>query len=184
MPQLPAIDTARTSLLVLQAENSHLLQAFHADNHAHLRPWEPDRSADFYSSQAFRRLGEKAHSAFLDGTALNLIAVHRSSQTMVAGCNFTNIVRGPLLGCHMGYSVAKAFEGQGLMREVAQAAIAYVFDVMGLHRVMANHAPANLRSERLLQHLGFEREGYARSYLRIDGAWQDMVLNALVNPRG
>jgi ribosomal-protein-alanine N-acetyltransferase len=29
--------------------------------------------------------------------------------------------------------------------------------------------------------LGFEREGLARRYLFIDGAWRDHVLNALIN---
>jgi ribosomal-protein-alanine N-acetyltransferase len=43
--------------------------------------------------------------------------------------------------------------------------------------------PANTRSAALLQRLGFEREGFARSYLRINGRWEDMVLNSLVNPR-
>tara|TARA_B100001964_G_C14031207_1_gene508355 strand:+ start:679 stop:789 length:111 start_codon:yes stop_codon:yes gene_type:complete len=28
--------------------------------------------------------------------------------------------------------------------------------------------------------LGFEREGYAKRYLKIDGCWQDHVLTALV----
>ena len=44
--------------------------------------------------------------------------------------------------------------------------------------------PANVKSERLLRTLGFEREGYARAYLKIAGQWKDMVLNALINPQG
>jgi ribosomal-protein-alanine N-acetyltransferase len=90
-------------------------------------------------------------------------------------------VRGPLQACNLGYSVDASRQGQGLMREVVQAGIAYMFDTMGLHRIMANHMPSNLRSAKLLQSLGFEREGYARSYLQIAGQWQDMVLNARIN---
>jgi len=102
---------------------------------------------------------------------------------MVAACNFTNIVRGPLQACHLGYSVDQAWQGQGLMREVVQTGIAYMFGTLGLNRIMANHMPSNLRSEKLLRALGFEREGHARAYLRIAGRWEDMVLNALVNPQ-
>ena len=58
----------------------------------------------------------------------------------------------------------------------------YSFDELGLHRIMANHQPENERSARLLERLGFEREGYARSYLHIAGAWRDHVLTALVRP--
>lgn len=50
------------------------------------------------------------------------------------------------------------------------------FTVLKLHRVMANYRPENLRSERLLARLGFEKEGLARSYLKINGSWADHVL--------
>ncbi|SDY12343.1 ribosomal-protein-alanine N-acetyltransferase [Collimonas sp. OK242] len=33
------------------------------------------------------------------------------------------------------------------MREIAATGIRYIFDVIGLHRIMANHVPANVRSE-------------------------------------
>ena len=47
---------------------------------------------------------------------------------------------------------------------------------------MANYQPTNVRSGRLLERLGFVREGYARHHLLIDGAWRDHVLTALLNP--
>jgi ribosomal-protein-alanine N-acetyltransferase len=40
--------------------------------------------------------------------------------------------------------------------------IRHMSDVIGLHRIMANHLPSKVRSERLLRHLGFEREGVDR----------------------
>jgi ribosomal-protein-alanine N-acetyltransferase len=178
------IETPRTLLLLLQAESSHLVQAYHLANREHLAPWEPERDDDFFSAESFRKIGEASCGALLDGSAVRFIAVHRESEKMVASCSFTNIVKGPLLACNMGYSVAKEFEGQGLMQEIAAAAIHHLFDGVGLHRIMASHMPSNVRSERLLGRLGFEREGYARSYLKIAGQWQDMVLNSLINPHG
>lgn len=50
-----------------------------------------------------------------------------------------------------------------------------------MHRIMANYMPHNQRSGALLARLGFEREGYAKDYLLIDGKWQDHVLTALTN---
>lgn len=64
--------------------------------------------------------------------------------------------------------------------EVVQAGIDHVFGQLGLHRIMADHMPRNTRSAALLQRLDFEREGYARAYLLIDGKWEDMVLNSLI----
>jgi ribosomal-protein-alanine N-acetyltransferase len=43
--------------------------------------------------------------------------------------------------------------------------------------------PENTRSLILLERLGFEREGLAREYLFIDGAWRDHVMTAKRNHR-
>ena len=182
MPTSPLIATERALLHLLTPENAHLALAFHEANRKHLEPWEPQRAADFHSDASFRSMAERSRSAFLAGTEVKFIAVDRASERMVASCSFTNIVKGPLMACNMGYSVAQTLQGQGLMHEVASASIRYMFDVQGLHRIMANHMPSNVRSERLLARLGFEREGYARAYLKIAGQWQDMVLNSLINP--
>lgn len=182
MQPLPAIVTPHTILTVLHPGNADLLLAYQQENRQHLAPWEPERDSPFYTAQACHARAASAHRAFLDGHAVNFIAIGRDSEQMVAECNFTNIVRGPLQACHLGYSIARACEGRGLMREVAAAGIAYAFGELGLHRIMANHMPANVKSERLLRALGFGREGYARAYLKIAGKWEDMVLNALINP--
>ena len=66
------------------------------------------------------------------------------------------------------------------MREALQATLADAFSPrVGLHRVQANVRPENTRSLALLDRLGFEREGLAREYLFIDGAWRDHVLHEL-----
>lgn len=51
-----------------------------------------------------------------------------------------------------------------------------------IHRIMANYMPHNKRSGALLARLGFEKEGYAKDYLLIDGQWRDHVLTALTTP--
>lgn len=179
---VPVLETPRCVLTLLAPEHAALLLDYKRRNQAHLAPWEPAPQADQTLEESCLRAAERAAQGFADGLAVNFIATDRASGAMLAGCNFTNIVRGPLQACHLGYSVDQAWQGQGLACEVVQAGIAYVFGTMGLHRIMANHMPSNVRSERLLRALGFEREGYARAYLRIAGQWEDMVLNALVNP--
>jgi len=68
------------------------------------------------------------------------------------------------------------------MAEALRAANGFAFRALRLHRIMANYRPENERSGRLLERLGFVREGLARDYLFIDGAWRDHVLTALVHP--
>ncbi|MCK6430817.1 MAG: GNAT family N-acetyltransferase, partial [Burkholderiaceae bacterium] len=70
---------------------------------------------------------------------------------------------------------------RGLMTEALAACIDFAFGALRLHRIQANYMPENERSGRLLARLAFEREGYAKDYLFIDGAWRDHVLTARLN---
>ena len=83
----------------------------------------------------------------------------------------------------LAYAIDTAHEGRGLMAEALEAALADAFSPrVNLHRVQANVRPENSRSLALLARLKFEREGLAREYLFIDGAWRDHVMNARRNP--
>jgi len=69
------------------------------------------------------------------------------------------------------------------MKQLCAYVISFAFKELGLNRVMANYMPKNIRSECLLRSLGFEREGFARKYLCINGKWEDHVLTSLINPK-
>ncbi len=181
--ELPELRTPRCVLTVLRPGNSELLVAYRRSNADHLTPWEPARDPTEGSLEQSSALkAETSWLAFQAGSAVQFLALDANTGAMVAACSFTNIVRGPLQASYLGYSVAQDWQGKGLMYEVVQAGLDHMFGTWRLHRVMANHMPSNTRSAALLQRLGFEREGYARQYLKIAGRWEDMVLNALISP--
>jgi ribosomal-protein-alanine N-acetyltransferase len=98
--------------------------------------------------------------------------------------HFSNVVRGPLQGAMLGYSLDGAEQGRGLMHEALTAGIGEMFsERVMLHRLQANVRPENLRSLALLVRLGFGAEGLARHYLYIDGAWRHHLMMSRVNPR-
>ena len=66
------------------------------------------------------------------------------------------------------------------MTAAVRAVITIAFDSLHLNRVEAACLPNNTASIRLLEKVGFAREGYARRYLCIDGRWQDHLLFGLV----
>jgi ribosomal-protein-alanine N-acetyltransferase len=67
------------------------------------------------------------------------------------------------------------------MSRAVRAAATYAFANLRFHRIEAACLPHNERSMRLLERSGFRREGLARAYLRINGAWQDHILYAMLD---
>jgi ribosomal-protein-alanine N-acetyltransferase len=67
------------------------------------------------------------------------------------------------------------------MTEALRVAVTFGFEDVGLHRLEAACLPHNRTSIGVLERNGFQREGVARRYLKIDGRWQDHVLFALVS---
>jgi RimJ/RimL family protein N-acetyltransferase len=56
----------------------------------------------------------------------------------------------------IGYDLAKAHWGKGLMSEALHALVDYGFACLGLERILADTLSHNSRSIRLLERLGFQ----------------------------
>jgi ribosomal-protein-alanine N-acetyltransferase len=184
---LPEINTERLTLRLARPGMQAAIARFLNENFAgHLDRWSPPATGAFFTEAFWRERLAIAVEEFQAGRSARFVLQERADEAagapIVGTCNYTNIVRGPFLACNLGYQVARSHQGRGLMSEALRATNAFVFDEMRLHRIMANYRPENTRSGRLLERLGFAREGLARDYLFIDGAWRDHVLTALTNP--
>ncbi|MDO6708599.1 ribosomal protein S5-alanine N-acetyltransferase [Photobacterium sp. 1_MG-2023] len=174
------LKTHRTVLDILPVEDAALLLAYYIDNQAHLVPWEPVRNDDYLTLANWKTQLAEAQSAFEAGEAYRFVALNHARTEVIGVCNFTGVSRGAFQACFLGYSIARKYQGQGLMQEILTAGIHYMFDVVGLNRVMANYMPGNTRSGYVLEKLGFEREGYAKRYLKIAGQWEDHILTSKI----
>ena len=82
----------------------------------------------------------------------------------------------------LGFDIAKAHWGHGIAAEAARAVIQFGFTTMALHRIQAHSIADNTRSIRLLERLGFRREGTLREYsLEDDGIFHDSALYGLLH---
>jgi ribosomal-protein-alanine N-acetyltransferase len=186
---LPDLETERLLVRIARPGMEVPIAEFLGANfEGHLDRWSPPVGRAFFSESFWREKLKAGVDEFLADRAvrfvLQLKGVHEVALDahVVGTVNYTNIVRGPFQACHLGYQIARSHEGLGLMGEALRAANAYMFRQRRLHRIMANYRPENERSGRLLERLGFRREGMAPEYLFIDGAWRDHVLTALTNP--
>ncbi len=182
---LPDLETERLALRLARPGMEVAMARFLAENFpGHLDRWSPPAAPAFFTAGFWRERLALAVDEFHAGRGVRFVLQPKGGPggPILGTINYTNIVRGPFQACHLGYQIARTHEGQGLMGEALRATNAYVFGTLRLHRIMANHRPENHRSARLLERLGFVREGLARDYLFIDGAWRDHVLTALTHP--
>jgi RimJ/RimL family protein N-acetyltransferase len=80
----------------------------------------------------------------------------------------------------IGYTVAQAFQGRGYATEIIARLVEHLLVERGLHRLTAECDTRNAASVRLLERLGFRREGHMRSSTWINGEWCDDYVYALL----
>lgn len=172
------IKTENLIIRKITLADAAVISEYASRNREYLCQWEPLRDDSYYSLSATEARIRMMVDKMEEGAALHLGFYF--SDRLIGCCNLTNIVRGVFQACHLGFSGDAEFEGQGLMFEGLSSVIDYSFQELALHRIMASYKPDNLRSGRLLARLGFEKEGYARSYLKINGVWADHVLTSII----
>jgi ribosomal-protein-alanine N-acetyltransferase len=181
---LASIATTRLMLRVSDPAFAVAAAAFYSRNRdAHAR-WNPPLPESMFTPEGQRERLTDGVIAAAAGTGIGWWLFAPDEPAVALGqIHFSQIARRAFHNAMLGYAIDAAHEGQGLMREALEAALADAFGPrVQLHRVQANARPENIRSLALLARLGFEREGLAREYLFIDGAWRDHVMTARINP--
>ncbi|UXI67928.1 GNAT family N-acetyltransferase [Tahibacter amnicola] len=82
--------------------------------------------------------------------------------------------------CELGYIVHPDHWKKGLAREGLRCILRHAFDVLRLERIEADIDPRNLDSCRLVEHLGFRREGLLRQRWRVGDEVSDSALYGLL----
>jgi ribosomal-protein-alanine N-acetyltransferase len=184
----PELRTRRLAVRLARPGMEQPLARFLRDNfRGHLDRWSPPVGAAFFTEAFWAERLVLSLDEYHAGRSARFVLQELDGATaldapIIGTCNYTNIVRGPFQACYLGYQLGRAHEGRGFMAEALRATNAFMFETLRLHRIMANYRPENARSAALLERLGFVREGIARDYLFIDGAWRDHVLTSLTHP--
>jgi ribosomal-protein-alanine N-acetyltransferase len=151
-----------------------------------LAPWEPTWAPDDLTRLAFRRRIRRNNEEIERDETYPLFIFRAEDSVLLGGLTLGQIRRGVSQTGTIGYWMGAEHAGKGYMARAVRALLAAAFSssVFGssrLHRVEAACIPRNEASLRLLKACGFQQEGYARSYLRINGSWEDHVLFAILD---
>jgi [ribosomal protein S5]-alanine N-acetyltransferase len=145
-----------------------------------LTPWEPIWPADDLTRASFRYRVRRHAEEMARDEAYSFFVFREEDDVLIGGLSFGYVRRGVSQATTLGYWMGEPFAGKGYMTRAVRAACVYIFERQGLHRIEAACLPNNEPSKRLLERVGFKQEGYARSYLAINGQWRDHLLFALL----
>jgi ribosomal-protein-alanine N-acetyltransferase len=175
---LPTIAGHGVTLRVPQSDDFSEWAALREVSRGFLTPWEPTWPADDLTRGAFRRRLKRYNEDLRADLAYAFLIFRNNDNALVGGLTLANIRRGVAQAGAIGYWVGAPFARHGHMTAAMRALIPFCFGTLRLHRLEAACIPTNAASVGLLEKTGFQREGYARAYLCINGTWQDHLLYA------
>jgi len=149
---------------------------------AFLQPWEPTWAEDDLTRAAFRRRMASYQRDIDTGAAFPFFVFREEDGALVGGITLSNVRRGVAQMASVGYWIGLPHAQRGHTLAAVKAVTRFAFDQVGLHRIEAACIPYNHASAALLLKAGFEEEGFAKAYLKIDGDWRDHRLFGLLSP--
>ena len=82
--------------------------------------------------------------------------------------------------CEVGYALGRPYWGRGYLGEAMKAMLDHGFSALDLNRIEADVDPRNAASARLLERMGFEREGLLRERWIVAGEVCDTAFYGLL----
>ncbi len=134
--------------------------------------WLPEGVLNEEQSRAFasKNAGDKAEA---------IAVLIRDSNELIG-----HMVFHPWVAPHtyeIGWAFSREHQRRGYATEAARSLLAYAFESLQCHRVIATCQPENVASWRVMEKLGMRREGYFRKcILRETGEWWDEYFYAIL----
>jgi len=178
MPLTPPAPIETPRLVVRQITEADLpgLMAVNGDDTVtQFLPYATWRSIDDATAWYQRITGIQA-----TGNAVQFVILSRADASVVGACLLFNFNEGSARA-ELGYVLGQAQWGRGLAREAVGALVGTAFGAMGVRRLEAEVNPLNQPSVRLLQSLGFTREGLLRQRWVGKGKTYDVELHGLLS---
>jgi ribosomal-protein-alanine N-acetyltransferase len=183
----PLLRGAGLYLRPAQSDDYPAWAALRENSREFLTPWEPTWPADDLTRGAFRRRLRRQAEEIARDESFAFLIFAEGSNILLGGITIGGIKRGVAQTASLGYWMGAPHAGKGHMTRAVAVTVAFGFSTLRLHRLEAACIPSNIASATLLERNGFQREGFARAYLCINGAWRDHYLFALLEsdlPRG
>jgi ribosomal-protein-alanine N-acetyltransferase len=174
--RFPVLETAHLILRQLTPEDSEAVFRIRSDYEVTRHNIGPA----YQTLQQATELIEAINGGFQDEMEIRWGITLRSSRDGVIGMCGYNYWSRHDHRASVGYDLARAYWGQGIMSEALRAVIDFGFTQMALNRVEADADVRNIASHRVLEKLGFRREGMLREQFYDGDGFYDLLLFSLL----
>ena len=163
-------------LRLLQASDSDELFALTNANRSYLKTWLPWLDSTNSASDTKNFI-----QSTLEQFAKNqgFVAAICEKKSIIGVIGFNQIDWHSRIG-YLGYWLAQAYQGQGIMTISCRVVIDYAFTSLNLNRLVITCASENKRSQGIPQRLGFNHEGTMREAEWLYDHFVDHEIYALV----
>ena len=149
-------------------------------NKLYLQPWEPLWSINELERSSFVKRVRMFERLSHNDQAYSFLIYKSDNEDFIGEVNISNVQRGIIQSCTIGYWIAKDCEGKGMMSESLELVKEFIFNELKLHRIEAACLPHNMPSLKVLLKNGVIEEGTARKLLKINDKWQDHTVLSFI----
>ncbi len=174
---LPRLSAPRVVLRWLTDDDSADLFTIYSDVRV-TRYWS---RPPMCSAEEARQLVREIHELQQLGRLLEWGVARQDNDRIIGTCTLAQLDP-QNRRAEIGYALGSAHWNQGLMSEAVATLLDYAFGTLALHRIEADTDPRNSASLRLLEKLGFQKEGYFRERWIVGDEIQDAVMFGLLAP--
>lgn len=172
--------TERLILKILTPEYAADVLAFQTQDKELFERYEADRCPNFYTLEYHKKTLEYEFRLALKGINVRFYVFHKDAPSTIIGTICLYEISSIYKRCEIGYKFASRFHRNGYALESLLKATSVAFYELGLHRIGAHVQEDNIASIRLLEKIGFQKEGVCRHHLCIKGQWTDHLQFSLL----
>jgi [ribosomal protein S5]-alanine N-acetyltransferase len=173
--ELPGLPGARVALRAIRAADVPDLFTVFSDAEV-MRYWDGVPMTAIDEADAYRA---EIDESFRGRTLFQWAIAEPAADRLIGTCTLLHL-NAPHRRAEIGFALGRPHWGQGLASDAVTTLVRFAFGDLNLHRLEADVDPRNARSLRLLEKLGFRREGYLRERYHVAGDLQDAVLLGLL----
>lgn len=171
----PVLETDRLILRQVTSDDATSLLAYLSDSDV----------MKYYGLEPFKSIDDALDeiswykSIFDKGTGIRWGISLKRQDKIIGSCGFFNMAA-EHSRAELGYELSKEHWGKGIASEAIRAVICYGFEQMNLQRIQALIETPNIPSQKVVERLGFLREGLLRSYEYTCGKFDDLYMYSML----